>query len=144
MSRENVEIIRRMSNAFRSRAWIVAAAPLDPEIEMDATRVPIESLAGVYRGLEEVGRFWIEWLDAWGNQEWDEEWIDAGDDECNTGFHQNVPFEKQLVKVPLERLLSYAPQTFAFTGVQHFDKTSEKDPASFDYTWSYTITIQRS
>ena len=70
-------------------------------------------------------------------------WIDAGDDECNASFHQSVPFERQLVKVPLAQLLSPAPQTYTFGGTQHFTETSEGDAASFDYTWSYTITIQR-
>ena len=34
-------------------------------------------------------------------------------------------------------------RAFSFAGSQHFDKTTEGDAASFDYAWSYSITIQR-
>ena len=79
MSEENVEILRRASEAFRRGDWMAATEPVHPEIEMDATRVPVPELARVYRGPEEVARFWLQWLEAWGDQEYEEEWIDAGD-----------------------------------------------------------------
>ncbi|MFL5907756.1 MAG: nuclear transport factor 2 family protein [Solirubrobacterales bacterium] len=81
MSEENVEIVRRMFQAFRNRDWTAAREPVDPEeIEMDVTRSPIEGLSGVYRGREEVAYFWSQWLEAWGEQEIEEEeLIDAGD-----------------------------------------------------------------
>lgn len=69
-----------MSDAFRNSDWAAAFEPVHPEIEMDATRVPVEGLARVYVGAEEVAGFWREWLEAWGGQRWaDEEFIDAGD-----------------------------------------------------------------
>jgi ketosteroid isomerase-like protein len=82
MSEENVEIVRRMSDAFRRGDWAAAIEPLHPEIELDATRSPFADKLGfkrVYRGLDEVTRFWGEWLEAWGEQDWVEELIDAGD-----------------------------------------------------------------
>src|SRR3954453_5946035 len=80
MSRENVEIGRRMWEAFRNRDWVAAFEPADPEIEMDTTRVPLAGLDRVYKGREEVAGFWSEWLEAWGEQHYeDPEFIDAGD-----------------------------------------------------------------
>ena len=80
MSEENVAVVRGMSDAFRNQDWAAAFEPVHPEIVMDATRVPIEGLARVYEGAEEVAGFWREWLEAWGGQSWaDEEFIDAGD-----------------------------------------------------------------
>jgi hypothetical protein len=82
MSEENVEIVRRMSDAFRRGDWAAAIEPLHPEIELDATRSPFAAKLGldrVYRGLDEVTGFWGEWLEAWGEQDWAEESIEAGD-----------------------------------------------------------------
>ncbi len=78
MSQENVEIVRRMSIAFRNGDRAAAFEPVHPEIEMDATRGPIGELARVYNGTEDVARFWREWLEAWGDQAYGEELIDAG------------------------------------------------------------------
>ncbi len=80
MSRENVEIVRRVAVAFRDGDWAAAAAPLHPDMEMDTTRAPVSGLAGVYKGLEAVASHWAEWLEAWGAQDYDDpEFIDAGD-----------------------------------------------------------------
>ena len=55
MSRENVEVVRRLTLATREddpvKAWAVAAELLHPEIEMDTTRLPVPGLAAVYRFL---------------------------------------------------------------------------------------------
>lgn len=79
MSRENIQVCQEMLEAFGRRDWARAFEPVDPEIEMDTTRAPLEGLAGVYRGREEVAGFWLQWLEAWGEQEFDAELIDAGD-----------------------------------------------------------------
>ena len=81
MSEENVEIVRKMFESFRTRDWAGALEPVDPdEIEMDVTRSPIEGLSGIYRGREELAFFWGQWLEAWGGQQIEEpELIDAGD-----------------------------------------------------------------
>jgi hypothetical protein len=85
MSEENVEVVRRVGEAFAagdaSATWAVAVEVLDPEMVMDMTRLPAPGLARVYTGLEEVASFWQEWLDAWGSLGLIEhfEAIDAGD-----------------------------------------------------------------
>lgn len=48
-------------------AWPEVAVMLDSQVEMDTTRAPMPGLAGVYRGPEDVARFWIDWADVWGS-----------------------------------------------------------------------------
>jgi ketosteroid isomerase-like protein len=85
MSQENVEVVRQLTAATRKddlvEAWTAAVEVLDPQIEMDTTRLAAPGLAGVYRGLEEVALFWRGWAEAWGSlgQFTDPEVIDAGD-----------------------------------------------------------------
>ena len=80
MSQENVEVVRRMFAAFRDGDWAAAFEPVDPDIEMDTTRTPIQGLDRVYKGRDEVAGFWVEWLEAWGEQRIeDPELIDARD-----------------------------------------------------------------
>ena len=85
MSEKNVEIMRRMTTAFRKDDTVAALTAagefLDPQLEMDTTRLGAPGLAGVYRGLEEVGQFWLDWADAWGSlgEFPDPEIVDAGD-----------------------------------------------------------------
>ena len=44
MSQENVEIVRRIVRAFDERDTATAVEPLDPRIELDATRSPAEDV----------------------------------------------------------------------------------------------------
>ena len=89
MSQENVENVRLLGTAFRTRDWATAADVLHPEIEMDVTRSPIVGHAHIYRGLDEVARFWAEWLEAWGGVDLeDPELIDAGDQVLSWTTHQ--------------------------------------------------------
>jgi ketosteroid isomerase-like protein len=79
MSKENVEIIRRMGIAFENGDWAAAVEPVHADIEMDTTRAPLHGLNRVYSGAEEVAGFWREWLEAWGAQQIEDlELIDAG------------------------------------------------------------------
>jgi ketosteroid isomerase-like protein len=71
MSQENVEIVRRLIDAFETGdaavAWTAALEVLDSDMEMDMTRLPAPGLARVYNGPDEIAAFWREWLDAWGS-----------------------------------------------------------------------------
>ena len=85
MSQENVETVRRMLVSFRigdlAAAWSEIAEMLDSQIEMDTTRSPMPGLAAVYRGPDDVARFWTDWAEAWGSlgEFEDPELLDAGD-----------------------------------------------------------------
>ena len=69
----------RLVAAFRAMDPAAANDVVHPEVEMDASRSGVAGLHGVYRGLQEVGRFWQAWLEAWGSITFDAELIDAGD-----------------------------------------------------------------
>ena len=65
MSRENVEVVKRIVRAFEERDRVTATEPLDPRVEWDATRAPVDDIRGFYEGLEGVADFWRRWLSAW-------------------------------------------------------------------------------
>jgi|SRR6476646_4347745 ketosteroid isomerase-like protein len=57
MSQENVEIVRRMNEAWNGRdhgAWLAAYSP-EAEIDWSRSRGPLK---GVYRGHDELEAFW--------------------------------------------------------------------------------------
>ena len=83
MSRENVEIVRELLDAFARRDHEMAFGYYDPEIEWDATEAAdaIPDLAGVYRGHDGVRTYWRRWLSAWSDLSFEVEDIrDAGAD----------------------------------------------------------------
>jgi ketosteroid isomerase-like protein len=68
MSRENVEIIRRMYEAFPWRDADGALAYFDPEVVVDASR---RGDGGIGHGREELNTIISRWLGTW--EEWREE-----------------------------------------------------------------------
>ena len=87
MSQENVEVVRRATEAFgagtreteREDMLTKIAELWDPEIELDASEVPVLDISGVYRGADAVRQVWREWLAAWETTPFDYELVDAGD-----------------------------------------------------------------
>jgi ketosteroid isomerase-like protein len=81
VSRENVEIVRALAEAFQGRDH---ERPFDfyaADIEWDASLHPAPDVAGVYRGHEGVRTCWRRWLSAWQDLEFEVEDVrDAGDD----------------------------------------------------------------
>ena len=71
MGRENVEIVRRLYEYFRTRDNEAAFQLLDPEIEWDARDGGIPGLDQLYVGHEGVAVFWRSWLDAWDQIDFD-------------------------------------------------------------------------
>ena len=98
MSQENVETVRRIVRAFEERDGATAREPLDPRIELDATRSPAADVRGRYEGLERVADFWRRWLSAWRTVEVGElELFDGGDEilgwftgQRNIGRHSGI------------------------------------------------------
>jgi ketosteroid isomerase-like protein len=83
MSRENVEIVRRIFDAEARRDAATALALYDPAVEFDVSRGTFGDVVGrkLYHGHEGLRRWFRDWYDAWENVEEDiEELIDAGDD----------------------------------------------------------------
>ena len=79
MSQENVEIVRRLIEAWSRRDLDGALEDLRPDAEVDWS----ESSGvqrGIYRGLGEIRRFWEEWLDVFEEIDFrPEAFIDAGE-----------------------------------------------------------------
>jgi hypothetical protein len=68
---------------------------------------------------------------------------DASQDNCETSIQGYPPHDRTVQTAPLSQLLSTAPQTFTFTQSVHLDQDAFGKPASIDYDWTYTITVQR-
>ena len=62
MSQENVEIVRRVIEAWNRRDLEDALQDLDPDAELDWSESSGVQ-GGIYRGIGEIRRFWEEWLD---------------------------------------------------------------------------------
>jgi ketosteroid isomerase-like protein len=78
MSRANVEVVRRMWEAFQQNDQEAALSAFDPDVEWDGTNLPD---GNVSRGLGAVVAHVTRWAEAWDT--WEvalEEVVDAGDD----------------------------------------------------------------
>jgi ketosteroid isomerase-like protein len=81
VSAENVEIVRRMCDAYARRDWEAAAEPLAPEIEWDAATYSSWPDAEVFSGKQGVLDFFRRFLGTWEEYRVEfEEFIDRGDD----------------------------------------------------------------
>jgi len=81
VSAENVEIVRRLCEAYARRDWDTAFALLAADIEWDASTAGMWPDAEVTRGVEAVGAFFRRFLGTWEEYEVEfQEFIDAGDE----------------------------------------------------------------
>jgi ketosteroid isomerase-like protein len=79
MSSENVEIVRKATDAYRRGALEEGAAWMDPEIVWDMSRLQVPD-AGVYRGFDGLLTFFNLWQESWESLELEPlEFIEAGD-----------------------------------------------------------------
>jgi ketosteroid isomerase-like protein len=99
MSQENVEIVRRLMDAFRSGDYEGALAAYHPEVVCDAT---VRPEGRVYRGREGVAEAIRVWGGTWADWTWEiEELIDGGDRvlmvvrESGSGKGSGVPVVQQ-------------------------------------------------
>ena len=86
MSFENVELMRELTEGFLELgegsldAWLRdLASVLDPDVEWDASELPVPDIGGVYRGRDAVVKWWREWLEAWETVTFDYHLVDGGD-----------------------------------------------------------------
>jgi uncharacterized protein len=69
MSQENVEVVRRMYDAFHSGDADGALAHFDPDVVIDASKARPD--VGVGQGREQVNAFVTSWVGTW--EEWRED-----------------------------------------------------------------------
>jgi ketosteroid isomerase-like protein len=106
MSQENVEIVRRIFEAFPQtqdalrRGDFPIGPPISQDIEWDASEIRLPDIGdGVLRGHEGVRRFWMAWLTAWDKVTVEYELHDAGDkvvaviDQSNQGSEIAIPLQ---------------------------------------------------
>ena len=83
MSKENVEIVRRIYDAVEADDPEAVFSHYDPDVEWDTARLASEGISatGLYRGHEGIRKFFRQWNEAWGESHFDlEELIDAGEE----------------------------------------------------------------
>jgi hypothetical protein len=62
---------------------------------------------------------------------------------CGVMIFASIPYDKSTYTMSLAKLLSTDPQTFTYNDSIHLDHDQLGKPASIDYNWSFTITLQR-
>jgi uncharacterized protein len=86
MSRENVEIVRQMWDAFLGGDPASGLSFCDPEIEWDGTNLPDGKVARGHAAITEHVARWAEMWDDWRMEP--EEFIDAGGDHVVLVFRE--------------------------------------------------------
>jgi ketosteroid isomerase-like protein len=103
MSKENVELVRTLTEAWQRRDQERTLEFVDPDVEWDATGVAevIPDIAGVYHGHDGVRTYWRRWLSAWRDLQFEiQDALDADDEVvllvCNQrqwGRHSGIEVE---------------------------------------------------
>jgi uncharacterized protein len=80
MSQDNVEIVRRVSEAFAGGDLDTVFALVSPEIEWDFSHADTWLEEKTYRGYSGIAEFFSKWVGEWDDYRFEvEEVIDAGD-----------------------------------------------------------------
>jgi ketosteroid isomerase-like protein len=113
MSQENVERVRTALEDFIARKGEFDAEGMltkmpdeeffDPEVEWDASEVPVLDMSGIYRGIEAVRGYWRDWFAAWESLPYDFELIDAGDRVVALFDHQRMRGRSTGIEVPVPK-----------------------------------------
>jgi uncharacterized protein len=104
MSEENVEVVRRMHDAYGRGDFQIAISCFDPEVELSTP--PRQPGAGIYRGHEGVRRATAIWVGTWDDFSTQmEELTDLGEQvlaricERGRGKGSGVEVERQLFQL---------------------------------------------
>jgi len=75
----------------------------DPEIEWDASEVPVLDISGVYRGIEAIRQYWRAWFAAWEILHYEFRLLDAGDRVVALFDHQGMRGRSTGIEVPVPK-----------------------------------------
>jgi SnoaL-like protein len=75
----------------------------DPQIEWDASEVPVLDISGVYRGIEGVREYWRQWFAAWQILHYDFRLVDVGDRVVGLFDSQRMRGRSTGIEVPVPR-----------------------------------------
>jgi SnoaL-like protein len=113
MSRENVERARAVIEDFVARRGefdsdgLLSKMPDEeifaPEVEWDASEVPVLDISGVYHGVEAVRHYWREWYAAWEVLDYEFRMVDAGDRVVALFDHQRMRGRSTGIEVPVAK-----------------------------------------
>jgi len=79
MSRENVEVVKRLYDAFNRDDFDAGLALCDSGVVIDRSN-SIGPDAQIYRGHPGLEEFWSQWKRAWAETRWEiDECVDSGD-----------------------------------------------------------------
>jgi ketosteroid isomerase-like protein len=80
MSQQDVEIVRRVSDAFAAGDSDTVFALVSPEIEWNFSNADTWLEEQVYHGFDGIAKFFGKWLEEWDDYRFEvEDIIDAGD-----------------------------------------------------------------
>ena len=130
MSRANVEVVLRLSEANERRDWDTIFATYAPDIEWEDTS-GLWGDWGVVRGHDQLREAWRRWLEVFGDVSWqlDADPLDAGDDVVATyrvhgmGRKSGVEVDQRLTLVwtvrdgKIARVRAYAERSEALEAV---------------------------
>jgi ketosteroid isomerase-like protein len=83
VSREDVEMVRALTEAWQRGEQEATFEFVDPGVEWDSTRVAevIPDIAGIYHGHDGVRTYWRRWLSSWRDLRFQiQDVVDAGDE----------------------------------------------------------------
>ena len=113
MSQENVERLRialedliSVKGEFDSDGMLTKLPDeelYDPEIEWDASEVPVLDISGVYHGIEGVRQYWRQWSAAWQMLHFEYRLVDAGDRVVALFDHQHMRGRSTGMEVPVPK-----------------------------------------
>jgi SnoaL-like domain len=113
MSQENVERLRMAledlisgKGEFDSDGMLTKLPDeelYDPEIEWDASEVPVLDISGVYHGIEGVRQYWRQWSAAWQMLHFEYRLVDTGDRVVALFDHQHMRGRSTGMEVPVPK-----------------------------------------
>jgi ketosteroid isomerase-like protein len=101
MADEKIEIVREIFAASNAHQRRKTAQYFHDDLEYDGRGLLIPDFDRVYRGPQEVRRFWREWFDAWKHIQAELVWIRAHGERVVAWEHQLMIGEESAVPIEM-------------------------------------------